>query len=209
MEVTPAPKMDTPDSAEPVLTDESIDKMKVKDLRDELSKRGVDKIGLKRELVQQLREAIVAGVPMVENRPAEAVNNTAGDMFDPVAYWEELETVGNAIDESIMNIEGGNFRAPTVPEHEHNARFDQPSKGNYYVQFDRSPFIKLVLLPELNASGNLKKTATGEHCYKEASVSNTVPYLQYLFANGIFDSHPTDWFNLYLPKDCNKNTHKK
>ena len=34
MEVTPVPKMETPDSTEPVMTDKIIDKMKVKDLRD-------------------------------------------------------------------------------------------------------------------------------------------------------------------------------
>ena len=36
IEVTPAPKMDTPASAEPVLTDKIIDTMKVKYLRDAL-----------------------------------------------------------------------------------------------------------------------------------------------------------------------------
>lgn len=110
-----------------------------------------------------------------------------------------------------MNVEGINFRVPTIPTHEHNIRFeDRPSKKIYYAQFDRPPFIKSVLLPELNDSGNLKKKATGEHCYKEVPVSNIVPNLQYLFANGIgFDSHPPDWFNLYLSKDRNKTTHKK
>ena len=41
IEVTPAPEMETPASAEPVLTDKIIDTMKVKDLRDDLSKCGV------------------------------------------------------------------------------------------------------------------------------------------------------------------------
>ena len=39
IEVTPAPKMETPASAEPVLTNKIIDTMKVKDLRDALSIR--------------------------------------------------------------------------------------------------------------------------------------------------------------------------
>ena len=94
----------------------------------------------------------------MEDRPAEVVNNTACDTFDRGAYWEELETVGDAINEDIMNVEGGNFRAPTVPAHKHNAQFeDRPSKKNYDVRFYGPPFIKSVLLPELNASGNLKK----------------------------------------------------
>ena len=115
-------------------------------------------------------------------------------MFDPGAYWEEIHTFVDSIDESIMNVEGGNFRAPTVPAHEHNAWFEgRPHKKNYDLKFDRPPFIKSVLLPELNASGNLKKKSNKEHCYKEALVITTVPNLQYLFVNGIgFDSHPAD-----------------
>ena len=131
---------------------------------------------------------------MMKNRPAEVINNTVGDMFDPGAYWEELHTVVDAIDGSIMNVERGNFRAPTIPAHEHNARFEgRPPKKNYDVKFDRPPFIKSVILPELNAGGNLKMKSNGKHFYKEAPVTTTVPNLKYLFANGIgFDSHPAD-----------------
>ena len=67
IEVTPSPKMETPASAEPVLTNKIIDTMKVKDLRDALSKRGVNKAGLKGELVRKMKEAVATGVPMMEN----------------------------------------------------------------------------------------------------------------------------------------------
>ena len=49
------------------MTDEIIDTMNVKDLRDALSKRGVNKAGLKGELVRKLKEAVATGVPMMEN----------------------------------------------------------------------------------------------------------------------------------------------
>ena len=93
IEVTPAPEMETPASAEPVLTDKISDTMKFKYMRDSLSKRGVNKAGLKVGLVRKLKEAVATGVPMMENRPAEVINNTAGDMFHPGAYWEELHRV--------------------------------------------------------------------------------------------------------------------
>ena len=67
IEVTPSHEMETPASAEPVLTDEIIDTMKVKYLRDVLSKRGFNKSGLKGELVRKLKEAVATGVPMMEN----------------------------------------------------------------------------------------------------------------------------------------------
>ena len=93
-----------------------------------------------------------------------------------------------------MNVEGGSFLAPTVAAHDHNARFEgRPPKKKYDLQLDRPPFIKSVLLPELNASGNLKNKSNGEHCYKEAPVTTTVLNLKYLFSNGIgFDSHPVE-----------------
>ena len=59
--------METPASAEPVLTDEIIDTMKFKDLRDDISKRGVNKAGLTGELIQKLKESVATGVPMMEN----------------------------------------------------------------------------------------------------------------------------------------------
>ena len=65
IEVTPAPEMETPASAEPVLTDTIIDTMKVKDLRYALSKRGVNKAGLKGELARKLKEAVATGVTMM------------------------------------------------------------------------------------------------------------------------------------------------
>ena len=55
-------------------------------------------------MVQKLKEAVATGVLMMENRPAEVINNTAGNMFDPGVYWEEIHTVGDVIDESIMNV---------------------------------------------------------------------------------------------------------
>ena len=107
--MTPAPEMETPANAEAVLTNEIINTMKVKDLRDALSKRGVNKAGLKGELVQKPKEDVATGFPMMENRPAEVINNTAGNTFDPGAYWEEIHTVGDAVDESTINVEGGKF----------------------------------------------------------------------------------------------------
>ena len=57
---------------------------------------------------------------MMEDRPDQVTDNTAGDQFEPGAYWKLLETSEEVIDESIMNVEDSNFRAPTMPEEEHN-----------------------------------------------------------------------------------------
>ena len=68
-------------------------------------------------------------MPMMEDRPAQVTDNAAGDQFEPGAYWKLLETSGEVIDESIMNVEDDNFRAPTMPEEEHNISFSgKPTK---------------------------------------------------------------------------------
>ena len=77
--------METPASAEPVLTDEIIDTMKVKDLRDALSKRGVNKAGLTGELIQKLKESVAPGSNI---SPALLLITSAGQfsiMGTPVA----------------------------------------------------------------------------------------------------------------------------
>ena len=57
-----------------------------------------------------------------------------------------LETTGEVIDKSILNVEGGNFYAPTMSEEEHNISFlGNPAITNFDVNFERSSFIKSVL----------------------------------------------------------------
>ena len=65
----------------------------------------------------------------MEDRPGQVTDNAAGDQFEPGAYWKLVETSGEVIDESIMNVEYGDFRALTMPEEEHNISFSgKPTK---------------------------------------------------------------------------------
>ena len=115
-------------ASDPVLTSETIDKMKVAELRVALDARGMSKTGLKTVLIERLKAAVINAVPIVQDRPAEVADNSAGKDFDPGAYWKLLEPDGEEVDESIMNVDGVNFRAPTVPEAEHNIEFDRRPK---------------------------------------------------------------------------------
>ena len=113
--------------AQPVLTEALIDSMKVLELRNELEKRGMSKHGLKVVLVSRLKDAVSKNVPLLEHRPENEVANHAGDGFDGCAYWELLEADGGDIDESVMEVDGIRFRAPTEDEHVNNHP-DQPKK---------------------------------------------------------------------------------
>ena len=69
------------------LTDDEIQNMKVAELRNELSCRGLSKNGLKAVLVDRLKDAIAKKLPLMSKRPLVEVANTAGDGFHPSVYW--------------------------------------------------------------------------------------------------------------------------
>ena len=115
----PPPEETADPSPDPVLDEDSIKKMKVKELREALKARGMSTKGLKAELVDQLVQGVAKGVTVIEDRPIEEAQNNAGDAFAPGYYWKLLETEGPTVDESVMTIGGVRFRGPTVPAQEH------------------------------------------------------------------------------------------
>ena len=109
-----------------------------------------------------------------------------------------------------MEVNGVSFRELTTSEAEHrsSATFtDRPKKRNFSFAFDRNPFVSdPALFPTMHGTGKLKgqfkKGRHGEYKYKKQSFNGTTPNLQYLFDNRIgFESHPADWFGLFLKKN--------
>ena len=121
--------------------------------------------------------------------------NDTGDGFAPGTFWKLLEPEPSTLDDSIMNIDGVHFRAPTTTEEEHKSNFcDRPKKRNYKQIFDRIPFkAEQWLLPVKNEkTRKFKRNQNGKYHCKEQETNETVLN----FSNGIrFDSHPADWFN--------------
>ena len=115
--------------------------MKVADLRIALEARGLSKNGLKTVLIYRMKASVGREVPLIEDRPAVEVQNSAGNDFHPTAYWKEIPSSGDDIDELIMNVDGMRFRAPTTTTEEHEADCANRTKNrNYAETFDRSPF---------------------------------------------------------------------
>ena len=128
----------TPES---VLDEETIMNMKVADLHIVIEARGLSKNGLKTVLVYRMKASVGRKVPLIEDRPAVEVQNSAGNDFHPTAYWKEIDPSGDDIHESIMNVDGMRFRDPTKTTEEHEADCaNQPKNINYAESFDRSPF---------------------------------------------------------------------
>ena len=193
----PPPDNGVGSTPESFLDKETINKMKVADLRIALEAHGLLKNGLKTVLMYQLKAAVGRGVPLIEDRPAVEVQNSAGNDLHPTDYWKEIHPSGDDIDESIMHVDEMRFRAPTTTTEEHEADCaNRPKKRNYSETFDRSPFTAPCrLIPEKNSGDNFKRDSSGHYVYKKQVTDETVTNLEYLFENGIgFDSHPVEWF---------------
>ena len=89
---------------------DEVSKMNVIALKQELKKQGISTTDLKEVLVTRLEDAIFKNVLLVENLPQEEVDNLAGDVFSPDAYWQELSSESEYVNKDIPN----DFRAPTV-----------------------------------------------------------------------------------------------
>ena len=141
------------------------------------------------------------GVAILHYFPLAEIENSAGDMLHSGAYWKELEQAGPDMDDSIMNVEGISFRAPTTTAKEHATIFmDRPKNRNYEETFNRVPFTAPArLLPERNSNGKVKRNRNGNYSYTYQVTDETVINLEHLFTNDIaFESQPADWFDLFF-----------
>ena len=83
------------------------------------------------------------------------LDNFAWAGFNAGAYWKYLypEEHSEIINEASHNIDGLQFRSPTVPEVESISQ--NALERNYKQTFDRPPFIQYVIKPNINSRGGL------------------------------------------------------
>ena len=142
-------------SPDPVLDDNTIKEMKVSELRFSLQAHSMSKNGLKAFIIDRLKTAVAKGVVILQYFPVAEIENSAGDVFHPGAHWKELEQAGPDMDNSIMNVEGVCFIAPTTTAKDDAEVFmDRPKKKNYEETFDRAYFTAPArLIPDRNVNG--------------------------------------------------------
>ena len=112
-------------------------------------------VGRKQVLVDLFIDSVCNNVPLAQNQNEELLDNFAGVGFNEGTYWKYLnpEEHSGIINEASQNIDGLQFRSPTVPEAESSSQ-DAP-KRNYKQNFDCPPFIQYVLKPKINSRGGL------------------------------------------------------
>ena len=171
------------DIPEPVTSKiRDIEKLKVVELKDALSKRGCSAKGNKTALPARLKDAIEKNLSVVSDIGEGEVKNFAGEDFS-VGTKCELEAANDddvCIEEGIGEIGGTVFREPTVrpaeyAEYEHGA-----TKKNYTLNFDRPPFISSCKHLELNRYQNPMKDQKGDCIYEDRTHTESLQNLDFL-----------------------------
>ena len=119
-------------STDSVLGDKTIKNMKDAERRVALQAHRIFNNGLKAVLPDLSKTSVTEGIEILQDCPVAKIENNAGDVFHPSAYWKELEQAGPDMDELIMKVKRVRFRAPTTTADEHaTVLADLPKKRNY------------------------------------------------------------------------------
>ena len=172
-----------------------ITKMKVADLKVELSKHGLDMKGLKNVLLDCLKQAMVDKVPVLSNSELQSDNEKFSG-FAEIAKWKLLKPIEEPVAEPDNVV--GMLHAPTIPEED--ALF-VPQKHNFAETFDCSPFLGCHKIPCHHHNGHqMHDPHTNQPMWNEEVNINGGPRADWLKANNLNgNSSPADWFQAFLP----------
>ena len=73
---------------DPVLDDNTTNKMNLAKLRVALQARGMSNNGLKAVLIDLLKTSVAEGVAILQDFPVTEIENSVGDVFHPGSYWK-------------------------------------------------------------------------------------------------------------------------
>lgn len=192
-----------------LVTVEAVEKLSVKELKDELRKRGRSITGKKGELAARLVEAVAANVPVLSSDDAPRHESMAG--VDVGAEWVLLTS--NAVPVPEPENADSSHRPPTERD-----GIVTPKYG-FVETFDRMPFTgtteKMRYTRPKGASSNRKnrdkrrKISPTRHARPSAAIEPRVlggPNNDFLKRYGLDEnSHPMDWFVAFMPLTADMN----
>ena len=127
---------DTPDEFV-MIASEDILKLKVAELKVEIEKRGLVCSGLKKNLQEILKKAMIDRTPISNAAVRTTITSPVIPRgFAVTAHWVPLTAEDDVVPEPVDNPEF--FCAPTIPENERNCSV--PLKHNFQEAFDRPEF---------------------------------------------------------------------
>ena len=184
-------------------------KLRVKELREELQKRGLSKIGLKQVLQTRLKEAVLNNIPVVTQvadvgAPADTIPNADNGWF-PGSRWVSLTSEENEIEDVTPN----GYYAPT------NASDSSPppkKRYNFKETFDCPVFSTKSAVWEVTSGKNnrLRMDGRGKPRYFSCPRKEGQPCLKWLEKQNLDrDSPPVAWLHAMLKADGNINVYSE
>ena len=170
-----------------------LSKLKVCELKAELSKRGQSTNGLKAVLLDHLKNALEQHLPVLSSASQAACSTDDLTWFSANAQWKLLEPIETAVEEPQNVVP---MTAPTIPINE--AAF-VPQKHNFSQIFDHAPFLGLEKIPRHHRNGR-SVIHDGKPVYEEKVNVMGGPKTDFLLKHGLGErSSPQEWFNAFLP----------
>ena len=124
-----------------------LSKLKVCELKAELSKHGQSTNGLKAVLLDCLKNVLEQHLPVLSSASQAACSTDDLTGFSANARWKLLEPIETAVEEPQNVVP---MTAPTIPINE--AAF-VPQKHNFSQIFDHAPFLGLEKIPKRHHNG--------------------------------------------------------
>ena len=170
-----------------------LSKLKVRELKAELSKRGQSTNGLKAVLLDCLKNALEQCLPVLSSASQAACLTDDLTGFSANAQWKLLEPIETAVEEPQNVVP---MTAPTIPINE--AAF-VPQKHNFSQIFDHAPFLGSEKIPKRHHNG-WSVIHDGKPVFEEKVNVMGGPKTDFLLKHGLDKrSSLEEWFNAFLP----------
>ena len=189
------------------LSDGAIDQLKVDELRQELTKRSLSKAGLKAELRERLKKAMVDKIPVVD----VAKSSSGPEGFDKGCRWNVLEP-SSAVEEP--SCEDPTLLDPSSTKYAQAngiTSVNKVIKMNYETKFDREKFVGEAFQPSRSlstTSSNSNKKRKQVKPFESKSIKyvkkptsgKLLPNIKFTQKHRLDEnSHPADWLRSLVP----------
>ena len=170
--------------------------LKVDELKQQLSLRGLSKNGLKAELQDRLKKAMVDEVPLQDAATASAAPNG----FQSSAKWRLLQPSTEAEEPVLQDL---TMYPPTARrEGPADCEIVKVVKMNYSEKFQRELFNAVALQPVTEPASRRRqcKRKHNENIkYEKKPVKGLIPNIKFIERNSLHaDSLPADWFRAFI-----------